>query len=217
MISPQKDFDSAQCDSDEQEEQKMTRVISRTPSQQEFDEEETFTRNRRFKDSEEEDLEKECGNDGENLQEDEDSDDFVDAFDNEKDLAYFQKKTEKDDDENVGKGELRRTASYSNLIIQEDVKGEDEDDDKLRPDQKSKNNSPNKVEFSKFGINNAGLKKSNGRGEKSYFDAGSVRNTAYDEEFFNYFQQLLTEVIQKLKKQGCNVDHNQAEALVGRY
>jgi hypothetical protein len=67
MISPQKDFDSAQCDSDEQEEQKMTRVISRTPSQQEFDEEETFTRNRRFKDSEEEDLEKECGNDGENL------------------------------------------------------------------------------------------------------------------------------------------------------
>lgn len=33
MISPQKDFDSGNGDSEEQEEQKMTRVISRTPSQ----------------------------------------------------------------------------------------------------------------------------------------------------------------------------------------
>jgi len=45
---------------------------------------------------------------------------------------------------------------------------------------------------SNAGISKNSIKSSKGgkglcRGEKSYFDAGSVRNSARDEEFFNYF------------------------------
>jgi hypothetical protein len=97
----------------------------------------------------------------------------VDAFDNPKDLEYFQQKTQKDDEEPAGKGELRRTASYSN-IIQEDVKGEDEEEEKAG--KQAKNYSPHKPDVVKFNLN--GAAKKNGRGEKSYFDPGSVRNTA---------------------------------------
>jgi len=47
------------------------------------------------------------------------------------------------------------------------------------------------------------------RGEKSYFEQGSVRNTARDEEFFNYFKQLLEEVIQKMKNtNGQSIQHD---------
>jgi hypothetical protein len=36
---------------------------------------------------------------------------------------------------------------------------------------------------------------------KSYFDAGSIRNTAHDEEFFHCFCQYLDEAIKKMKDQ----------------
>jgi hypothetical protein len=46
------------------------------------------------------------------------------------------------------------------------------------------------------------------RTAKSYFDAGSVRNTAHDEEFFHCFVQYLAEEIKKVKEQaaGDNLD-----------
>ena len=41
---------------------------------------------------------------------------------------------------------------------------------------------------------------------KSYFEQGSPRNSAHDEEFFHCFIQYLDEAIQKLKLQGGNPD-----------
>lgn len=35
---------------------------------------------------------------------------------------------------------------------------------------------------------------------KQYFEQGSIRNSAHDEEFFNYFLQYLEEAIRKLKE-----------------
>ena len=41
---------------------------------------------------------------------------------------------------------------------------------------------------------------------KQYFEQGSIRNSAHDEEFFNYFLQYLEEAIRKLKEQGGTPD-----------
>jgi hypothetical protein len=40
----------------------------------------------------------------------------------------------------------------------------------------------------------------NSRSAKSYFEAGSMRNTAHDEEFFHCFVIYLDEAIKKLKE-----------------
>ncbi len=40
----------------------------------------------------------------------------------------------------------------------------------------------------------------------SYFELGSTRNTAHDEEFFHCFVQYLDEAIKKLKDQGTTAD-----------
>jgi uncharacterized protein (UPF0305 family) len=44
---------------------------------------------------------------------------------------------------------------------------------------------------------------------KTYFAAGSIRNTAYDEEFFRVFIQYLDEAITKLKQQSVDGDGSQ--------
>lgn len=46
---------------------------------------------------------------------------------------------------------------------------------------------------------------------KTYFAAGSIRNTAYDEEFFRVFIQYLDEAITKLKQQSIDGDGDQEE------
>jgi hypothetical protein len=49
------------------------------------------------------------------------------------------------------------------------------------------------------------------RGPKHYFDNGSIRDTAHDEEFFHCFVQYLDEAIKKLKDQGDCGSGNQSE------
>lgn len=46
-----------------------------------------------------------------------------------------------------------------------------------------------------MGLGLQGLK---GRTNRGYFEIGSVRNTAHDEQFFHCFEQYLDEAIQKL-------------------
>jgi hypothetical protein len=94
---------------------------------------------------------------------------------------------------------LRRTASFSNIQIQEAA--ESDEDEKTSENAKNKNNnesSPNDVkskfskiktkQFDKFkkgmGLGHMG---GNSRSAKSYFEQGSVRNSAHDEEFFHCF------------------------------
>jgi hypothetical protein len=50
-----------------------------------------------------------------------------------------------------------------------------------------------------------GLIGGNSRSAKAYFEHGSIRNTAHDEEFFHCFAQYLDEAIKKLKEQGGTV------------
>lgn len=49
---------------------------------------------------------------------------------------------------------------------------------------------------------------------RSYFQQGSTRNTAHDEEFFHCFVQYLDEAINKLKEHGTfNLDDGDDEQL----
>lgn len=54
-----------------------------------------------------------------------------------------------------------------------------------------------------------GLLRGNTRNAKIYFEQGSVRDTAHDEEFFHCFEQYLDEAIKKKKQkeQGGTVDY----------
>ena len=68
-------------------------------------------------------------------------------------------------------------------------------------DAKSKFKEIKTKEIEKFkkgmGLGHTG---GNSRSAKSYFENGSVRNTAHDEEFFHCFVIYLDEAIQKLKE-----------------
>jgi hypothetical protein len=188
-------------------------------------------------------------NDGESEEEkDYNSDDFEDAFDNQKDLEYFKRNTsikeessgesgdrEREDYNNMGRDRgdgLRRIASFSNIIHEKaDEEDEENGDDSGGSSTNGKMtiHSSEKKGASLFKIKGKGSTSSNGqtlnnkrscilnRREKSYFEAGSVRNSARDEEFFNYFQQLLEEVIVNFKKQGCVMNQDQADHLLNRH
>lgn len=122
---------------------------------------------------------------------------------------------------------IRRTASFSN-IIQENVEEEDEQYNgggKSDSKEESKRNAValglsgeknNKITMGNHINSSFKPKKTNNRGEKSYFETGSIRNSARDEEFFNYFQQLLEEVITKMKKLGGSVGNIHHETLLTR-
>jgi hypothetical protein len=68
-------------------------------------------------------------------------------------------------------------------------------------DAKSRFNKIKTKEIEKFkkgmGLGHTG---GNSRSAKSYFEAGSMRNTAHDEEFFHCFVIYLDEAIKKLKE-----------------
>jgi hypothetical protein len=55
--------------------------------------------------------------------------------------------------------------------------------------------------FSKGGAGNSYLIASRAAA-KTYFESGSTRNTAHDEEFFHCFVNYLDEAIKKMKEQG---------------
>jgi len=113
---------------------------------------------------------------------------------------------------------LRRTASYSNIQIQEATnEEEDEDEEELKASKNGHIISPWKQrhlqlkalrQHEKFTKASKGAKYLNQAREdaRSYFEQGSSRNTAHDEEFFHCFVQYLDEAIKRLKEQGGYID-----------
>lgn len=104
---------------------------------------------------------------------------------------------------------MRRTASFSNIQIQE-AADEDEEEEKSSPHNSAKKSQDPASQFSKLKTKQVErLAKQATHGyqgmnmaAKSYFEYGSVRNTAHDEDFFHCFVQYLDEAIKKLKEQG---------------
>lgn len=93
---------------------------------------------------------------------------------------------------------LRRTASFSNIQIQEAAESDEEEkgcesapnNNESSPNEEGKNKFA-KIKTKQFdklkkgmGLGHAG---GNSRSAKSYFEQGSVRNSAHDEEFFHCF------------------------------
>jgi len=115
---------------------------------------------------------------------------------------------------------LRRTASFSNII--RDV-GDEEYEEEEKGDGEGKKNVHLSAQKGKVPGKLSILARGNYvkhssliNGDKNYFQEGSSRNTARDADFFNYFNQFLWEVIQKLKNMEGNLDINQTELLLSR-
>ena len=104
----------------------------------------------------------------------------------------------------------RRTASFHNIEKIEEANKEEEEEEDTKPanhQQISSNSSGGHgtkyrngavKEFKQKQLKLQPNKKS-AIDAKAYFAVGSVRNTAYDEEFFRVFGQYLDEAIVKLK------------------
>ena len=107
------------------------------------------------------------------------------------------------------KKSLRRTASYSNIQIKEATAEQEEEDDVVPAFLNELSaQKQQQLKLKKQRINEK-LFKSNGNGiangnsqAKSYFENGSIRNTARDEDFFHCLGSYLDEAINKMKLNG---------------